>query len=153
MSKGLVYLGGQVTGLDFGSSVAWPEQMREMIDERIDVVGPMRHQRALKHVGKIGSELITGNPTATDAAIRRGCKHDILRVDFCIFNLQPIQKLSLGCMWEMAWADMLQKPICVILTDNKFYDHPFIRDGATWLAPDSEKAAEIVNSFLLPSAS
>jgi nucleoside 2-deoxyribosyltransferase len=55
---------------------------------------------------------------------------DTSRCDLMIVNLLGTEKVSIGTMMEIAWADMLRKPVILVIEDEgNPHDHAMVRES------------------------
>lgn len=70
------------------------------------------------------------HPTSTGHAIYRRDKWMLSNSDVVFVNLLNSAIISIGCMFELAWADMLGKHVVVVSDGEPPYDHAFIKEAA-----------------------
>ena len=113
-----VYLAGPIThAVTWESAINWRQKCeKELIVSNIQAISPLRHVMQKKRSGEQSWRW-------DDAYITMQCKNDIMRCDAVLANLNNSSKVSIGTIIEIAWANMLQKPIVVILhRDTRLYN-------------------------------
>jgi nucleoside 2-deoxyribosyltransferase len=70
------------------------------------------------------------HPTSTGHSIYKRDKWMLKNSDVVFVNLLNSDVISIGCMFELAWADMLGKHVVVVCDGKKPYDHAFIKGAA-----------------------
>jgi len=103
-----VYLAGPMVGIDPGIARGWRESVTLSLKPAIECLSPMRSTVETQHRQK----LIT---------IRD--KLDIIRADLILVNFIGATTISAGTFIEIGWADMLQKPIVVIIDEENVNHH------------------------------
>ncbi len=69
-------------------------------------------------------------PASTGHSIYKRDKWMLKNSDVVFVNLLNSDVISIGCMFELAWADMLGKHVVVVCDGKKPYDHAFINGAA-----------------------
>lgn len=163
-----VYLSGPITGLHYNESVAWTDYACEKLatnrillddgywfDDPTDIVGykPLRGKKeVLQDVGELQAVInVKNNPHSTNHAIFRRDKYDVMSCDCVLVNLLGAKRVSIGTCYEMAWADMLQKPLVLVMEETlNFHEHAFVLESATHMTTNLDEGIEVVKTLLLP---
>lgn len=165
MSRPLVYLSGPITGLDFKGCTDWREYARRALDDLgIDGLSPLRGKEFLRDAGKIvdGMQSVVEHAMSQDAAIVTRDRFDTTRADFLIVNLLGAERVSIGTMVELGWADAARVPVVLAMEPQikhlgqafdvqNIHEHPFVRQLAGCRVETLDEALDLVGAALAPS--
>jgi nucleoside 2-deoxyribosyltransferase len=144
------YLAGAITGCSYKKCTEWRDEVKERLEESgyYQAFSPMRGKEFLKNKRKMQPHFdknFTNGARSiyTDQAIYRRDKRDIERADIILFNLAGAERISIGTMFELAWAELLGK-FCLVVMENKnnCHDHGFVTQAASLIVPTLEDAVE-----------
>lgn len=145
----LVYLAGPISGLAFDEANDWrSETEAKFAAVGIDSASPLRFKDFLKDELKVKDNYT--HPLATSKGIYTRDKFDVSRSDVILVNFIGAEKVSIGTVIELGWADMLNKPV-VIATDNGIHDHAMISEIAGYIVGSLDEAIQTVIAILDPS--
>ena len=89
-------------------------------------------------------------PVATNHAIFARDKWMVSQADVILADLTHTgNRVSIGTMMEIAWANLLGKQVIVIMPDNNNHDHLFVREAATIIFKDIEEAYDYLKELSL----
>lgn len=72
---------------------------------------------------------VDGNPLLTGKALVTSDRADVRRCDLLLVNFLGAKKPGIGSLMEIAWADMLMKPVVLIMEKSgNPNDHAFVRE-------------------------
>ena len=175
MSRPRVYLAGPITGLSFKGATDWRAWAKtELIMFQIDGFSPLRAKQYLK-----GEEKIDGSPLAYQdvhplSAPKGICtrdREDVRRADVVLMNLLGAERVSVGSMIEIGWADAFRVPLVVVMEGGVQYQALPVTDAATdvvalgktnphhhamvnqlagYVVGDLESAITVVKALVLP---
>jgi nucleoside 2-deoxyribosyltransferase len=147
----MVYLAGPITGLSYKGCTGWRQQVKKELEEsgHYKAYSPMRGKEFLSRKRKLKAHPQDNTPggdrlgISSDQAIYRRDKCDVERADIVIFNLAQAETVSIGTMFELAWAEKLGK-ICLVIMEDKgnCHDHAFVTQAASLVVPTLEDAME-----------
>jgi nucleoside 2-deoxyribosyltransferase len=135
MSRPRVYLAGPITGLSYGGATDWREAAKYALHlMHIDGFSPLRAKQYLK-----GEEKIDGSPEAYQrvhplSAPKGICtrdREDVRRADVVLMNLLGAERISVGSMIEIGWADAFRVPLVVIMEGGVEYQALPVKNAAT----------------------
>lgn len=132
MSKHLynVYLAGPITGLAYTAATDWREYVKSHIRNDILVCSPLRAKRYLENETNI-ADSYENWPLSSSKGLTTRDRFDVMRCDLLFVNLLGTTKVSIGTVMEIGWADMLRKPIVLLIEDEgNIHDHAMIRECA-----------------------
>jgi nucleoside 2-deoxyribosyltransferase len=150
-----VYAAGAISGLTYEGAVTWRDELQRMFDAKggeITVLDPMRGKVFLKETGHIKSTEYE-NVLATQKGITGRDRNDVYRSDALIVNLLGAQRVSIGTMIELGWADSWRIPIILVMEETgNLHEHAMVREVATYRVTSLCEAAELVSLMLTPRA-
>jgi nucleoside 2-deoxyribosyltransferase len=141
-----VYLAGPITGTSYDGCTDWREYVQSQLPPSIEGVSPMRGKDHLR-----GVESIKGygeHPFSTPKGITTRDRFDVTRCDAILVNFDGAQRVSIGTVMEIAWADMLRKPIVVVMGEDNPHYHAMIREAAGFIVPTLDEAIALVAVML-----
>ena len=143
---GRVYLAGPMATRTYGECVDWRDKMRELCETHIRFLSPLRGLEYFMDAEELPLE-VEGDVMNEGAAIISKCRMDVRRADAVVaYFPDGNERTSVGSMVELGWADMLQKPIIIIRSDEeKAHAHPFVEHLAGWTVQSVGEAAAILN--------
>ena len=148
-----VYLSGPINGLSKEEARDWREKVVPKFEEGIITLSPMRGEDGSLPSGKKLTAFYDGILTNPDAIFARD-KFDVINSDALLVNLlQCEDRVSIGTMFEMAWANIWsgKKILIVTVMDEKnVHRHPFVEKASDWIVPDLDTAVDVLNTVLLP---
>lgn len=148
-----VYLTGPVTGLSYGAADGWREGVAEMLrDHGLHGVSPMRAERYLAAETTL-EQAYPAHAASTPRAICTRSRYDAQKADALLVNLLGAKKVSIGTMFEVAWADAARVPIVVVMEPGdleNIHDHPMVREVAYAVVDTVDEAVEILVRLLAP---
>lgn len=153
-----VYLAGPITGLTYDGCTDWRDHAsKELAAQGITCYSPMRAKEYLRSEGRlIGS--YEDHPTATAKGITARDRFDVQTCDLVLMNLLGAERVSIGTMIEVGWADAWRKPIVlaiekpkwfVFLRKKNIHDHPMLSEIASFVVHSLAEAIDTTRAILL----
>jgi hypothetical protein len=141
MPKKTLFLAGPLTGISYGDALDW----RQYVASRLpaDVIA----FSALRGKGYVSKESVLRNTypdhllSTPQGTITRD-RFDISRCDALIVNFLKADRISIGTIMEMAWADAWRKPIILAMQAGNVHDHAFVRQVAAFITDDLDEAIQ-----------
>jgi nucleoside 2-deoxyribosyltransferase len=154
MSNSKVYLAGPITGLSFNGCTEWRDWAKQQLEAAgIAAFSPMRAKDYLSHLEKIsgtGDEYQHLGVFSNQQAVVTRDNFDVHRCDVLLVNLLGAKSVSIGTMFEMAWAFQKKTPIvCVIEPEGNPHEHMFVREAIGFRVPSLEEAVHAIKAILL----
>ncbi len=144
----IVYLAGPITGRSYQGCVDWRKAVAEQLWlSGIETLSPMRGKSDLEHEKDIADHYET--LLSTGKAITTRDRFDVGRADMVLANLDSADRVSIGTVMEIAWADLARVPVVVVMAEGNPHWHAMIREVAGWIAPTLDEAIRIVQLVLL----
>jgi len=149
--KPSVYLAGPITGLTYQEGIGWRDYAQAKFAEyEIQAFSPLRAKRYLQGHGTLDSGYLGVHPLSTPAGILARDRNDCTKRDFVLANLTGADRVSIGTVMEIAWADLARIPTCVVMEESgNVHDHAMITGCVGFRTADLDQAIEIVAANLL----
>lgn len=144
-----LYLAGPITGLSYGESVNWREYVSNHLPEYIAAVSPMRGKQYLdkEQVIALSYEDI---PLSCRKGITCRDRYSVMACDMLFVNLLGATKVSIGTVMEIAWADMLRKPIVLVMEkEGNVHEHPIIQEVVGFHVHTLDEGIAIADATLM----
>jgi len=148
-----IYLAGPITGLKYGECVSWREYVKEKLTPKgIQCFSPMRGKDYLN----LGEESIQAfyeladQPLSLPRGITTRDRFDVMNCDAIIVNFLGADKVSIGTVMEIAWADMLRKPVVLVMEKNNIHRHPMLQEAVGFVVEDLDSAIAMMEIILNP---
>ncbi len=76
-------------------------------------------------------------------------RFDTMDCDAVFANLLGATIVSIGTAMEIAWADMLRKPVILVMeASGNLHDHPMIREAAGYRVETVDEGITLANALL-----
>lgn len=147
--KFLLYLVGPILGTSYGESTDWREYVAKKLPGHIIAVSPMRGKKYLSEEKNIKHSYEEYSLSSSKGIVCRD-RFDVMRGDAVLANFLGAKTVSIGSSWELAWADLLRKPIIISMEKGNVHDHAFVRTAAGFIVPTLDEAIEIAIAVLSP---
>lgn len=149
-----VYLAGPITGLDYKGTTEWREAVHaELSSLGILAYSPMRGKKFLSHVESFDKNCDgygSKNALATNKGILTRDRWDATTCDVLLVNFLGAERVSIGTVMEIAWADSNRIPIVIAMEEDNIHQHGMIVEAAGYIVPTMDEALEIVEAILIP---
>lgn len=154
MSRPSVYLAGPIKGLNYEDATGWREHAKaELESVGIDAFSPMRAKKYLENDKAIDSSDSNYSmyPLSVPPAVVCRDFNDCTKRDALIVYLRNAKAVSIGTMFEVAWAYQARIPIILVMekTGNP-HEHMFVRQCANFQVEYIVDALTIAKAILLP---
>ena len=152
-----VYLSGPITGLTFSGCTDWRQYaQQELAKDGIEGISPMRAKDYLERVnGPIsghGRDYAHMNVLSTSPAVVARDRFDTTRVDVVLMNLLGADRVSIGTMVELGWADAARVPVIGIMEpEGNVHDHMFVNQMIGFRVGTLEEGLWIARAILVSS--
>jgi hypothetical protein len=150
MKKFLLFLSGPITGLSFEGSTDWRKYVAKNLPPHITAVSPMRGKEYLAGVSQIEASYEL-HPLSSQKGITCRDRMDVMRCDAILVNFLGSTKVSKGSIMEIAWADILRKPIILVTEEENIHNHPMIHEVAGFITDSLDEAIKIAIALLSTS--
>ena len=123
-----VYLAGPITGESYQSATDWRQLVIEQMPIGITAISPLRGKYYLEKFKDI-KDSYEDIPLSSSRGITTRDRFDVMNCDVLLVNLLGAKTVSIGTVMEMAWADILRKPIILVIEDqSNIHEHAMIRE-------------------------
>jgi nucleoside 2-deoxyribosyltransferase len=155
-SRPKVYLAGPISGLTYDQGQDWRVKVAESLDQLgIDGYSPLRAKSYLKNFGTLEqSYQLKDQPVAclsSDRGLMTRDRWDVTTCDAILVNLVGATRISVGTMIEVGMADILRKPLVLVMEEGNPHDHPMLREATGFRVPDLGTAVEVLDRILNPN--
>ncbi len=129
----VAYLVGPITGCAYGGCTDW----RDAVKKELEATGiyhcltPMRGKKHLeksKDISPLGNESVPGS---TSRDILRRDNYDCTRADVLFVNLIGATIISIGSMFEIAWAYDHKRYVVLCMEEGNIHEHIFPREACS----------------------
>lgn len=143
-----LYLVGPITGQSYRGAVDW----RNAAAPRLELLGyrvysPMRGKEHLLRIRKL-RPYGYDQPASTDKAIMRRDMADLERADAVLANLLGADRVSIGSMFELAWAYLLRKYVVVVMEKDNLHRHAFVEQAASVVVEGMDEAEGVLAAYI-----
>jgi nucleoside 2-deoxyribosyltransferase len=147
--NGTVYLAGPITGLSWEGSTDW----RKMATRRLAAAGliglsPLRSKDYLAGVTTLADAYDSVHVLSTGHGIVTRDRWDATRCDVLLVNVLGAERVSIGTVLEIAWADAHRTPIVLAMESGNVHDHAMVRDLVGFIVPTLDDALGVVVALL-----
>lgn len=147
MSK--VYLAGPISGLSWSEATEWRKQVHDELAEfGIQCLSPLRFKDFLESETSI-RDSYPDHALASTRGIYTRDRWDVSRSDLILVNFLGTTKVSIGTVIEIAWADMLNKPIVYLTDEGNIHNHAMIMEAVGFPVYTLEDAIDTIKALLI----
>lgn len=149
----VVYMAGPISGLTFGECTDWRIHAKaELANAQINAVSPLRGKDFLAKFGKL-SGTCDGygevSPLSSPRGITTRDRFDATRCDVLLVNLLGAERVSIGTMMEVAWADSKRTPIvCAMEPSGNVHEHAMLSEAIGFRVATLDEAIAVVKCIL-----
>jgi hypothetical protein len=147
--KFTTYMAGAITGLTYDGAEDWRAFAKaELAKYDIHGLSPLRGKEYLRGIPALTADCAGYgdlNCMSSPRGIMTRDRYDATRCDVLLVNLLGTQRVSIGTVMEMAWADLSRIPIVVAMepTGNP-HEHAMIGEAIGFRVPTLEEAIHVV---------
>jgi nucleoside 2-deoxyribosyltransferase len=147
VNEKLVYLAGPISICSYEQAVGWRDYVRSKLPPHIKGMSPMRWKTYLGSEKAI-KDHYDNHPLATTRGITTRDRNDTMRADLVFVNFLGAERVSIGTVIEIGWADMLRKPIVICMTPDNPHWHGMVRECAGFIVPTLDEGIETAIAVL-----
>lgn len=150
ITERFVYLAGPITGYNFEDLVKWREHCLSNFPKWLKPLSPLRGKSYLKDLcgEKQIQDHYTNKILSNSKGITSRDRNDVIRADAILVNLLDTTKVSIGSVLEIAWVDMMRKPIIVVMQEGNVHWHSMIRESAGYVTPSLDEGIDVLIQVL-----
>jgi len=139
-----IYLAGPITGCSYKGCTEWRGKVGvELETAGFEPYSPMRGKEHLKNRRNIKSTMQEGAILDNHAAFMRD-KFDVTRSDIVLVNLLGAERASIGTMMEIAWGNLLNKYVVVVMESGNIHNHLFVLESSSVIFCDLDEAIKYI---------
>lgn len=148
-----VYLAGPITGLTFDGAEDWRAFAKaSLADSGIKALSPLRAKDYLRQVGGplsgTGEEYAHLGVLSLPRGVMTRDRYDATRCDALLVNLLGADRVSIGTVMEIAWADLCRTPIVVAIEPKgNPHEHMMIAEAIGFRVPVLAEAIDIIKAI------
>lgn len=139
ISSKSLFLAGPLTGISYGDALDW----RQYVERRLppDVIA-FSALRGKEYVAKeaVLKDAYPDHLLSTPQGTITRDRFDVSRCDALFVNFLKADRVSIGTIMEMAWADAWRIPIILAMEKGNIHDHAFVRQVAAFITDDLDEA-------------
>jgi nucleoside 2-deoxyribosyltransferase len=151
-SNSIVYLAGPIAGLHYAEATDWRDYAVARLGQHgIVALSPMRDKPQLQRDDIVFNSRGYDTPLTAQRGIYARDRNDVQRADVLLVNLAGAKDISIGTMFEMAWASLLQKPIVLVMRRNdanNIHEHVFVNEAAHFRVDLLDEGIDICRSII-----
>lgn len=148
---GKVYLAGPISFLTLDQANDWRRVANlELLQSGITCFSPLRGKGFLADKGPLSEHGHDGHPLSTSRGIMTRDRFDCTRADVVLANLLGAERVSIGTVMEIAWADAARVPVVLVMEAGSPHEHCMILEAAGYCVETLEEGLDIVKAILTP---
>jgi nucleoside 2-deoxyribosyltransferase len=149
-----VYLAGPITGTSYDECTGWRDKVSAaLFGAGIKCYSPMRAKGYLRTRAAMPDADTDVNPMSSQQGILTRDRYDVANCDLLLVNLLGADRVSIGTMCELGWADAYRKPVVLVMeSEGNVHDHGFVRGIAGFRVTTLDEAVNLISAFLLPDS-
>ena len=147
MKESLLFLAGPLTGVSYEESVTWRKYVAGKLPPFIKAYSAMRGKEYLSDESTL-RDSYEEHPLSSQKGISCRDRADVMRCDMLFVNFLGAKKVSIGTVLEIGWADMLRKPILVVMEKDNIHAHATLREITNFIVPTLDEGIKIATAVL-----
>ena len=145
-----VYLSGPMKGMSFKDSAEWRNDVMAKFPDHIKGLDPFRGKHEYLKDVTVLNDSYREIPLTTAEAITCRDRWDATRCDVLLVNVLGADRVSIGTIMEVAWADLKQIPIVLVMEPGNIHSHAIFNEVCSYIVPTLDEGIEIVKVLLTP---
>jgi hypothetical protein len=147
LNQKLLFLAGPLTGISYEEAISWRTYVKQKLPNNITAFSALRGKNYLSDKA-ILRNYYADKPLSTPKGTITRDRNDITHCDALFVNLLGANQISIGSMFEIAWADLKRIPIIVVMEQENVHEHVFVREAAGYVTQDIDEAINITISVI-----
>ena len=130
-----------MTGISYRDALDWRKYVESKLPADVIAFSALRGKRYVVEERVLQDaypEHLLSTPQGTITRDR----YDVSRCDALFVNFLKSDKVSIGTIMEMAWADARRIPIILAMAEGNIHDHAFVRQVAGFITGDLDEAIQ-----------
>jgi hypothetical protein len=141
MSKKALFLAGPLTGISYGDALDWRTYVESKLPSDVIAFSALRGKEYVAKEAVLEDSYPEHLLSTPQGTITRD-RYDISRCDALFVNFLKAERVSIGTVMEMAWADARRIPIILAMVKGNIHDHAFVRQVAAFITGDLDEAIQ-----------
>ena len=146
-----IYLSGPISGLHYDEAArGWRQDAGHILEDAGAIVlDPTKLETENEKGGAIDPLGDQDSAMLNWKSITTKDRFYVQQADLMILNLLGAQRVSIGSMIELGWADLLRKPVVLIMEPEfNMHEHAMVREMAGFRAHTLEQGLMIAMTLL-----
>lgn len=148
----LVYLAGAISGLTYDGAEDWRAFAKaDLSAHGIKAVSPLRGKDYLRGIPALTADCAGYgdlNCMSSPRGIMTRDRFDATRCDILLVNLLGAERVSIGTVMEIAWADAVRTPIVVAMEPKgNIHEHAMISEAIGFRVSTLTEALHVVKAI------
>ena len=141
MPKKALFLAGPLTGISYGNAVDWRKYVESKLPPDVIAFSALRGKTYVARETVLKDSYPEHLLSTPQGTITRD-RYDVSRCDALFVNFLKADRVSIGTIMEMAWADAWRIPIILVMENGNIHDHAFVRQVAAFITADLDEAIQ-----------
>jgi hypothetical protein len=137
--KKALFLAGPLTGISYGDALDWRKYVESKLPSDVIAFSALRGKEYVAKEAVLKDSYPEHLLSTPQGTITRD-RYDVSRCDALLVNFLKADRVSIGTIMEMAWADAWRIPIILAMEKGNIHDHAFVRQVAGFIAGDLDEA-------------
>lgn len=144
-----IYTAGPISGMSYEEAIDYfTSAKKQLTDMGYQVLSPFTGKDYLRNEIELRADGYN-NPISTNHAIFRRDRWMVGQADVILCNLSRApEKVSIGSMFELAWASDLHKHVVVVLPKENTHNHAFVLEAADIIFETYEEAMNYLEMLI-----
>lgn len=147
-----VYLAGPISGLNYNGATEWRDHaIQQLAAIGIKGLSPMRCKEYLQGIDDLDKNCVEYgaiNCLSSPRGIITRDRFDATRCDVLFVNLLGADRISIGTVMEIAWADLSRIPIVCAMEPGNLHEHAMVSEVLGYRVSTIEEGLNIVKAIL-----
>lgn len=143
----IIYAAHPINGLSYQEVTDYYSHLIDDLHGFHHIIHPMMGKDYLRTAKELRSVGYEGLPPSTNHAIKERDQWMVKKADIVFVDLTGAKGISIGCVMELAWADLLGKHTVVVLDKEGYHKHAFVLECADVLFDTHDEAIEYLKKI------
>ena len=148
-----VFLCGPITGLTLEQAAGWRRRVTQELAAEALTIDPTRDTPdPYPNVQDPETQPVSvGRLSHGKRTVARD-RFDLERSDLVLACFLGAQRVSIGAVGEIFWADVLRKPVIIVRELDNPHNHDMLNEIAGWIFDNLEDAIDQIRQIVRPNA-
>lgn len=147
-----VYLAGPISGLNYIGATTWRDvAVKQLAKHSIEGLSPMRAKDYLSGIEDLDKNCLEYgaiNVMSSPKGITTRDRWDTQRCDIVLANFLKAERISIGTLLELGWADSVRTPIIAVMEKGNVHEHAMVDQIISFKVETLEEALNIAVAAL-----